>query len=242
LIESETLIGAYIAAIVLVVYGVARLYLRKATGGLEADRIPPPESVERSEAMKRMFILVLALLSFALSFAVEYKIYHFPDYETALYAVYHWFGKVIEFDTASGGLRSPFPLPFSILFLPIVYLPLTMMWLGMKRTGLFTNGVRLFTIYWVWHLLFFLQPFYVTGPRREFIIAPTVRIAFFPTILLIYILFLSFKSARINRLLLELGLKGAKVTPRAFLKNCPKCGREIPIASEECQYCKTKQP
>jgi rRNA maturation endonuclease Nob1 len=30
--------------------------------------------------------------------------------------------------------------------------------------------------------------------------------------------------------------------PKAFLKKCVKCGREIPIASEECQYCGTKQP
>lgn len=30
--------------------------------------------------------------------------------------------------------------------------------------------------------------------------------------------------------------------PKAFLKRCVKCGREIPIASEECQYCITKQP
>jgi hypothetical protein len=31
-------------------------------------------------------------------------------------------------------------------------------------------------------------------------------------------------------------------TPESFLKNCAKCGKEIPIASEECPYCKTKQP
>ena len=34
----------------------------------------------------------------------------------------------------------------------------------------------------------------------------------------------------------------AKGTPKAFLKKCPKCGREIPIASEECPFCKSKQP
>ncbi len=31
------------------------------------------------------------------------------------------------------------------------------------------------------------------------------------------------------------------VTPKAFLKKCRKCGREIPIASEECPFCKSKQ-
>jgi DNA-directed RNA polymerase subunit RPC12/RpoP len=28
---------------------------------------------------------------------------------------------------------------------------------------------------------------------------------------------------------------------KAFLKKCVKCGKEIPIASEECQYCGAKQ-
>lgn len=31
-------------------------------------------------------------------------------------------------------------------------------------------------------------------------------------------------------------------TPRSFLKKCVKCGKEIPIAEEECQYCGTRQP
>ena len=243
LIESEALMGSYLAAIVLVVYGVTRLCLRGATGGLQADSIPPPESVEQSESVKRRFILVLALLSFVLPFAVEYNIFHFPDDGAAeLSTVYYWFGRVVEFDSASGGPQFPFPLPFCLPFLPIVYLPLIMMWLGVKRTGLFNNGVRLFTIYWIWHLLFFLQPSYVTWHWHQNITAPTVGIVFFPTILLLYILSFFFKSARINRFLLESGLKGAKVTPKAFLKKCPECGREIPIASEECPYCKTKQP
>ena len=29
--------------------------------------------------------------------------------------------------------------------------------------------------------------------------------------------------------------------PQGFSKKCVKCGKEIPIASEECQYCGTKQ-
>jgi len=32
-----------------------------------------------------------------------------------------------------------------------------------------------------------------------------------------------------------------RLTPKAFLKKCVKCDREIPIASEECQYCGAKQ-
>ena len=31
-------------------------------------------------------------------------------------------------------------------------------------------------------------------------------------------------------------------TPNTFLKRCVKCGKEIPIASEECPYCGSKQP
>jgi predicted RNA-binding Zn-ribbon protein involved in translation (DUF1610 family) len=31
-------------------------------------------------------------------------------------------------------------------------------------------------------------------------------------------------------------------TPNAFLKKCVNCGKQIPIASEQCQYCKSKQP
>jgi rRNA maturation endonuclease Nob1 len=33
-----------------------------------------------------------------------------------------------------------------------------------------------------------------------------------------------------------------KPTPKSFLKNCVRCGREIPIASEECKYCGAHQP
>ena len=29
-------------------------------------------------------------------------------------------------------------------------------------------------------------------------------------------------------------------TPKSFLKKCVKCGREIPLASEECPYCGQK--
>jgi len=234
LVESEALIGFYIATVVLIVYGVTRLYLRRASDSLGADRIPPPETVEQQEVVKRMFILALALLSFVLPFAVEYKIYHhqFTEFETIDFStVYYWFGDLISF-----------PLPFSILFLPVVYLPLIMMWLGVKRAGLFNNGVGLFTIYWVWHLLFFLQPFLVAEVGwRENITAPTVGIVFFPTILLLYVLAFLFKRERINRFLLESGLRGVKVAPKAFLRRCPKCDRQIPIASEECPYCGIKQ-
>lgn len=31
------------------------------------------------------------------------------------------------------------------------------------------------------------------------------------------------------------------VTPKGFLKQCTKCGKEIPIASEACPYCETRQ-
>jgi predicted nucleic-acid-binding Zn-ribbon protein len=31
-------------------------------------------------------------------------------------------------------------------------------------------------------------------------------------------------------------------TPKAFLKECVECGREIPIGSGECQHCGARQP
>jgi len=31
-------------------------------------------------------------------------------------------------------------------------------------------------------------------------------------------------------------------TPKSFLKKCIECGKEIPIASEQCSSCGTKQP
>jgi RNA polymerase subunit RPABC4/transcription elongation factor Spt4 len=31
-------------------------------------------------------------------------------------------------------------------------------------------------------------------------------------------------------------------TPKSFLKKCTNCDKEIPIASETCPYCGTKQP
>lgn len=235
LIESEALVGFYLVATTLIAYGATRLFLLGATSDLEVDRIriPPPESVKESEVVKRSFILVLALLSFILPFAVQYEIFYFPEdgMISELSTVYYWFGDVVKFNSASGGLQ--FPSLFSIPFLPIVYLPLIMMWFGVKRTGLFNKGVGLFTIYWVWHLLFFLQPSYVTYHWHQKITAPTVGIVFFPTALLLYILSFLFKS--VQKFLLE--SKGTKLTPKAFLKKCPKCGREIPITSEQCPYC-----
>ncbi len=201
LIESEMLWGSYLALIGLVTYGVARIYLRGETIYLERDRVSPPENLEQQEVAQRIVILILALLSFVLPFAVEYRIHHYPEYKTAeLSTIYYWFGNINQLS------------PFVFIFLPIVYLPLIMMWLGVKRTRLFTNGLRLFTVYWVWHILFFLKPFYVAEIGwSENIIAPTLGIVFFPATLLIYILLLLFKSARINMFLLKLGLKGTKV-------------------------------
>jgi len=36
--------------------------------------------------------------------------------------------------------------------------------------------------------------------------------------------------------------KETQKTPKRFLKRCVQCGREIPIASEQCPYCMQKQP
>jgi len=34
---------------------------------------------------------------------------------------------------------------------------------------------------------------------------------------------------------------GSEYTPKSFLKKCVECGKQIPIASEECQFCRAKQ-
>ena len=59
---------------------------------------------------------------------------------------------------------------------------------------------------------------------------------------------LSFIVGTFLFLIMELGSKifGKKEKreermPKGFLKKCIKCGREIPIASEECPFCKTIQ-
>ncbi len=31
-------------------------------------------------------------------------------------------------------------------------------------------------------------------------------------------------------------------TPKSFLKKCVQCGKDIPIASEECIHCRAEQP
>jgi len=36
--------------------------------------------------------------------------------------------------------------------------------------------------------------------------------------------------------------EGVGGTPKGFLKKCINCGEEIPVASEACSYCGTKQP
>jgi rRNA maturation endonuclease Nob1 len=33
-----------------------------------------------------------------------------------------------------------------------------------------------------------------------------------------------------------------KQTPKSFLKNCVRCGKDIPIASEKCKFCGARQP
>ena len=37
-------------------------------------------------------------------------------------------------------------------------------------------------------------------------------------------------------------LRAPGFTPKGFQKKCVECGKDIPIASEECQYCGAKQP
>lgn len=47
------------------------------------------------------------------------------------------------------------------------------------------------------------------------------------------------KCERCGIAILDYGDK--KITPESFMKECAECGKQIPIASEECSYCGTKQ-
>jgi hypothetical protein len=188
-ITTEAMIGSYAAAISLAGYGVARAFLQKEIGSLEADRFPPAEKLSHSDILVRSVIIVLSFASLILPFAAEYTIHHFgTDTEASLSSVYHWFGGIGEYNM---------PLWY-LLILPIIYLPIIMMCLGWKRTRLFNNGVILLIIYWVWHLLFFVQPFYRAElGSYEQITVPFMGVIFFPIIMLIYTL--SYAITHLNR-------------------------------------------
>jgi len=47
------------------------------------------------------------------------------------------------------------------------------------------------------------------------------------------------KCERCGIAILDYG--AARKTPESFLKKCVKCGKKIPLASEECPKCGTKQ-
>jgi hypothetical protein len=49
------------------------------------------------------------------------------------------------------------------------------------------------------------------------------------------------KCERCGIAILDYGVVTRGHTPGSFLKKCVKCGKEIPLASEECSYCGAKQ-
>jgi hypothetical protein len=51
----------------------------------------------------------------------------------------------------------------------------------------------------------------------------------------------AYRCTNCRLVLFNYGVVMPSETPRYFLKKCAKCGEEIPIASEECQYCGAKQ-
>jgi len=50
----------------------------------------------------------------------------------------------------------------------------------------------------------------------------------------------AYRCTRCKLVLFHYGGVTPSETPKSFLKKCAKCGREIPIASGECQYCGAK--
>ena len=52
----------------------------------------------------------------------------------------------------------------------------------------------------------------------------------------------SLASMRIRKKPVSVREYRARTGSQAFMKKCVECGKEIPIASEQCQYCQTVQP
>jgi ABC-type thiamin/hydroxymethylpyrimidine transport system permease subunit len=52
----------------------------------------------------------------------------------------------------------------------------------------------------------------------------------------------SLASMRIRKRPVSVREHRARTGSQAFMKKCVECGKEIPIASEQCQYCQTVQP
>jgi hypothetical protein len=52
----------------------------------------------------------------------------------------------------------------------------------------------------------------------------------------------SLASMRIRKKLVSVREYRARTGSQAFMKKCVECGKEIPVASEQCQYCQTVQP
>jgi len=82
-------------------------------------------------------------------------------------------------------------------------------------------------------LLFILMARQPSSPPLEVLLAPFSLLALSIAILL---------DAKKKPISVHDAPTYAARGPKAFLKKCVSCDREIPIASEECPYCRTKQP
>lgn len=111
-----------------------------------------------------------------------------------------------------------------------------------KRNSMKTVGA-LFLL--VLSLIFFMSiPFIIATPRPSSDAGGVLQILF-TAILLLTLSVVGFSAGKkkppsVYDMLQQSGYTG--YTPRAFLKKCIKCQKEIPIASEECPYCEAKQP
>ncbi|MEM3578291.1 MAG: hypothetical protein QXX51_07590 [Candidatus Bathyarchaeia archaeon] len=93
-------------------------------------------------------------------------------------------------------------------------------------------------------LIFFAAiPFLMASPMASSDIGGISRI-FFGAISLLAISAIGFSTAKKKppSVYEMLSQSTYMQTPKSFLKKCVKCGREIPIASEDCPRCEARQP
>ncbi|MGQ9625207.1 MAG: hypothetical protein ACUVT9_07565 [Candidatus Bathycorpusculaceae bacterium] len=111
-----------------------------------------------------------------------------------------------------------------------------------KRSSMKTVGALILLIL---SIIFFLAiPFIIATPRPSSDTGGVLQMLF-TAILFLALSVVGFSASKkmppsVYEILRQSGYEGH--TPKAFLKKCVQCQKEIPIASEECPYCETKQP
>ena len=103
---------------------------------------------------------------------------------------------------------------------------------AMKSVGAVVSLVFSITLFLLFFILLTRPVSSTSGPPLPVLI---------PALLLLVLSMAVLSEAKKKPLSVHEMLSRAGRTSKAFMKRCVKCDKEIPIASEECQYCGTKQ-